>query len=639
MAIRRRIIKGYTVVLGVALAGIIGGLAVGDAYERHAQELRREATTERKLFNELQVSILRNRLANQLSPYLSKPAEFEQASQAFFNRLDEIELILEAHHQLHNDIGSSEHSHHEDTQSQMSAEQEEHHHHEEMTSEHQPSSIREHMPSILNLPSQSFVADIDSLHESMEKFEAILATFRQKVRVFVDEIIAAPPTTDEELAIAQTKLLELARSEEFSNFVNYPEELMLFLDEVTRREQLAEDNLRRAERIRVLIILGSLCLSMLLAAIVAVITSRAIAKPISEIAEFSHRVTKAEDFNQSLDVQGDDEIETLSSSLNQLIRQVYLLLNTIGRKNEELEQAFEQLQQQQIQMVQTEKMSSLGALVAGIAHEINNPVNFIHGNIHHSRIYLEDLLRLLKLYQEHYPTPNQEIEDEVEAIDLNFLITDFPKILNSMTLGTQRIRDIVLSLRTFSRTDEAEFKAVNIHEGIDSTLVILNHRLKEESGRPAIQIIKNYGELPLIECFPGQLNQVFINILNNAIDALEESSFNLSTAELTASPNQITISTGIIAPNKIELRFKDNGQGMTDDIQEKIFNPFFTTKLIGEGTGMGMSISYQIITENHAGEIFVNSTAKVGSELIIRIPIRHTPVSKQSEQEQYLASS
>jgi two-component system, NtrC family, sensor kinase len=286
----------------------------------------------------------------------------------------------------------------------------------------------------------------------------------------------------------------------------------------------------------------------------------------------------------------------------------------------ELKDTLQELKATQAQVIQSEKMSSLGQLVAGVAHEINNPVNFIHGNINHLKDYSEDLLNLIALYQEIYGDNHPKIQNLAAEIDLNFLVEDMPKIINSMEIGTQRIRDIVLSLRNFSRMDESGCKEVNVHDGIESTLLILQHRIKANSEQPEIKIIRDYGNLPNIECYAGQLNQVFMNILVNAIDALEESNINLTFADIQATPNQITIMTKVIDKQWIEIKISDNGKGMSEDVKNRIFDPFFTTKAIGKGTGMGMAISYQIITEKHHGKLKCSSHIGEGTEFIIQIP-------------------
>jgi two-component system, NtrC family, sensor kinase len=301
----------------------------------------------------------------------------------------------------------------------------------------------------------------------------------------------------------------------------------------------------------------------------------------------------------------------------------------LQKQTQQLQLTLENLQKTQLQLVQSEKMSSLGELVAGVAHEINNPVNFIHGNLSYLQDYAHSLLAFIRLYQRYYPKAPPEIQAEADEIDLDFLQKDMIKILTSMKMGTDRIRDIVLSLRNFSRMDEADFKQVDIHQGIDSTLLILQHRLKGQSDYPAIEVVKDYGNLPQVECYAGQLNQVFMNILSNAIDALEENNVKRTVTESKNEPNRIQIRTSAINTQWVEIAIADNGVGMAEQIQQRIFDPFFTTKSVGKGTGMGMSISYQIITAKHGGKLKCFSTPGQGTEFVIQIPIQHSPTCRQ----------
>jgi signal transduction histidine kinase len=325
---------------------------------------------------------------------------------------------------------------------------------------------------------------------------------------------------------------------------------------------------------------------------------------------------------------------------------------------QELKQALYQLKHAQAQLVQTEKMSSLGQLVAGVAHEINNPVSFIYGNVIHAKNYTQDLLKLIELYQQQYTNPPAEIEDKIEHIDLEFLQEDLPNLFNSMEIGAERINDIVNSLRTFSRLDEAEMKAVDIHVGIDSTLMLLKSRLKApcnaKGGYPEIKVIKDYGDLPIVECYPGQLNQVFLNIFANAIDALEDvllhryatasnvqslqcftvescqthlqstkyQHSNLDILNLQPASLWIRIRTEIIDKDWVVISITDNGIGINKEVSSKLFEPFFTTKPVGKGTGLGLSISYQIVVEKHGGQLYCISTQGEGTQFIIKIPLR-----------------
>ncbi len=290
-----------------------------------------------------------------------------------------------------------------------------------------------------------------------------------------------------------------------------------------------------------------------------------------------------------------------------------------------LSQALKTLQLAQTQLVQSEKMSSLGQLVAGVAHEINNPVNFIHGNVNYVRTYTQDLLGLLNLYQKHYPNPAVEIQESIESLDLDFIISDLTNVLRSMETGTERIQQIVRSLRIFSRMDEAEMKSVNIHEGLDSTLMLLDSRLK--AMQPDIQVHCDYADLPDIQCYAGQLNQVFMNILMNAIDALNDiAKLNQKDENKSeVSDRTISIQTRLVEDQKVEIRIQDTGNGISPQVQKRLFDPFFTTKPIGQGTGMGLSICYQIITQQHGGQLLCNSTPNEGAEFIIQIPMKLPP--------------
>ncbi len=311
-----------------------------------------------------------------------------------------------------------------------------------------------------------------------------------------------------------------------------------------------------------------------------------------------------------------------SGEQRQLERSNQELEDRVAERTIALSVALEELKKSQLHLIQSEKMSSLGQLVAGIAHEINNPVNFIYGNLDYANAYTQDLIHLIQLYQNHDVNPHAAIQTVETTIDLEFLLADLPKIFTSMKMGADRIKEIVLSLRLFSRMDEAEIKAVDIHEGIDSTLVILDHRLKATAQRAAIQIVKDYGHLPLVECYAGQLNQVFMNILSNAIDALED--INIPAIRPL---RQLTIRTAVVDDRWIKIEISDNGVGIAESVKRKIFDPFFTTKPIGKGTGMGLGISYQIIADKHGGKLDCFSTLGQGAKFVIQIPlvVSHQP--------------
>ncbi|WP_174711037.1 ATP-binding protein [Nostoc sp. TCL240-02] len=289
-------------------------------------------------------------------------------------------------------------------------------------------------------------------------------------------------------------------------------------------------------------------------------------------------------------------------------------------RTSELRKALLDLQKTQAQLVHSEKMSSLGQMVAGIAHEINNPVSFIAGNLRYANQYINDLLNLIAVFQEQYPQINPTIEAKIKSIELEYLCDDLPKLMASMSTGSERITDIVLGLRNFSRLDEAKIKSVDIHEGIDNTLMILNHQLTLPNKLPDIQVVKDYGQLPKISCYANQLNQVFMNIINNAIYALKD---NMQYWESANKIPTIQIKTLVVDNERLFISIKDNGSGMKSEIQEQIFNPFFTTKPVGQGTGLGLSISHQIIVEKHQGKLNCISALGKGTEFQIEIPIQN----------------
>ncbi len=325
--------------------------------------------------------------------------------------------------------------------------------------------------------------------------------------------------------------------------------------------------------------------------------------------ELEHRVrVRTEELSIALQhlQQSQEQLQQVNDDLEQ----------RVSDRTQELSSALDDLRRSKGQLIQSEKMSSLGQLVAGVAHEINNPVSFIYGNLDHANTYTENLIDLVRLYQKHYAPGPAEIQDAEDEMELEFLMNDLPKVFSSMKMGANRIKDIILSLRMFSRIDEAAVKAINIHDGLDSTLIILSSKLKAASGRYMIHVIKDYGEIPPVECYSGPLNQVFMNILSNAIDALEEI--------YAKDPNHvgsITITTSIVHETHVKIVIADNALGMPEAIRSNIFNPFFTTKPIGKGTGMGLDISYQIIVEKHGGTLECVSTMGQGTELVIQLPI------------------
>jgi signal transduction histidine kinase len=416
--------------------------------------------------------------------------------------------------------------------------------------------------------------------------------------------------------------------DQYAGDISYINTLTLFITneldtliELMHRE--AADLVEQTQQI----LLSILGLSLLIMPLAYFSVSR-IVYSLTQVTQTAQRLSQG-DWEVKTLVNTHDEVGILSNTFNQMVRQIKAsrqsLLDyshTLEEKTQELEQILTQLTSTQAQLVQTEKMSSLGQLVAGIAHEINNPVNFIYGNLPHLEDYVQSLIRVMQLYQEYYPQPVPEIQTEVEENDLEFLQADLLKIMDSMKIGTSRIRQIILSLRNFSRLDEADFKWVDIHEGIDNTLMILAHRLKERENYPAINLVKEYSQLPLVECTAGEINQVFMNVLVNAIDAIEEHNALRTVQEIKQNPSQITIRTSVLDAEWVMIAIADNALGIPQQVQKDIFNPFFTTKPVGKGTGLGMSISYKIITDKHGGKLECVSTPGKGAEFLIKIPIR-----------------
>jgi signal transduction histidine kinase len=298
----------------------------------------------------------------------------------------------------------------------------------------------------------------------------------------------------------------------------------------------------------------------------------------------------------------------------------------IHKKNESLERALAELKAAEIQLVQQEKMAALGQLVAGLAHEINNPITFIYGNLTHANQYLQYLLNILELYQEEYPNPAPRLQEKINELDLTFLKEDAPNLMSAMRRGAERIRQLVVSLRNFSRLDEAEMKPVDIHEGIDSTVLMLQHRIGETETRPAIAVIKEYGQLPRVTCYASQLNQVFMHLLNNAIDALQDGhgAWGIGQEQDIPRPT-IRIRTELTAKDTVLIRIADNGPGISTAKLSHLFDPFFTTKKVGSGAGLGLSISYQIVAQQHKGQLTCSSSPGEGAEFAIEIPVRQNP--------------
>jgi two-component system, NtrC family, sensor kinase len=545
LRIGQKIGYGYALAIGIAILGTGTGMKVGDYFRKQALIQLNVAQQQQELLQNFQNTVIKARShAARLPAVFGDTVRLKYEKNRFFREINEAKSLIS-----------------------------------------EIESFARKNPDMLATENTKL----------LKRYDSILDYYAQLIKLQLKEAEAGNFSA-QKIEASQLQMLRISSGESALLLDDLADNLTQLIAAVKAQKLQGLAELEEAEGFRNRIILGSMLISALIAALLARNTSRAIAQPIEIVTNVAQQVARESNFHLQVPVTTSDEIGVLATSFNQLIQRV--------------SDYTQELKQTQSLLIQTEKMSSLGQMVAGVAHEINNPVNFIGGNIDHVNQYIEDLLKLVNLYQENYPNPADAIHDQIEEIDLEFIIEDLPKTLSSMKMGADRIREIVVSMRNFSRLDDAQMKPADIHEGINSTLIILNHRLKQ-----GIEVIKNYGSLPLVDCYPAQLNQVFMNVIGNAIDALLE----MKKGDQGYAP-KIWISTEVVADNTVTVKIRDNGPGIAIDCASHIFDPFFTTKSIGKGTGLGLAISEQIVAKHH-GKIEMNSEIGKGTEFVINLPV------------------
>ncbi|MBE9095894.1 HAMP domain-containing sensor histidine kinase [Tychonema sp. LEGE 07203] len=565
LSISDKICRGYALALCVAIGGTTIGMLAGNHYYRRTNN-QLHIDRESQLLNKLQVALLRT----------------QNSQQRLIDGIEQPEIFDIKYQQLQKNIYSLK-------------------------------------LSLSELKNQKDMEQAAGLQAFIKSYDSLLSNYIQQLEA-VNAKISQLPNLPEQKSVKRKLLSNFERDKNGRPLDKAIDDLAEIIDRAQEQEDAAREALLRAQALRVQIIVGSMVLSIVVAALLASFTSRAIAKPLTAVTKIAQRVTEESNFQLQVPVTSTDEVGVLAASFNQLIQKVNHLL-------EELKS------EQEIQILQNEKMATLGRMLAGVAHEVNNPINFIYANIDPAKNYVEDLLDLLKTYETEIPNPPPAVSAKAEEIDIDFLQEDLMKIFNSMQVGAERAKAIILSLKDFSRLDAAAPEPVDLHACMDSSLLILNSRIKQ-----GVEVVRNYGEIPKIEGYMGLLYQVFVNILNNALDAVEErakiektrsqeanqeSGSKSIKQEVRSFSPKITIATEYLDDDSVVVRISDNGTGIPAASQERMFETFFTTKPRGVGTGLGLAIGREIIVKKHGGTINCWSEMGTGTEFAIALPIEH----------------